>query len=833
MGAESPLLEFADCMASGSQGMSRRFVSFVEHFERSVQIGGDTLAVKDACSSLSYAALDALARAFARRLGAAGIGRGDTVVVHGERSVHAVAAVLGIWRVGACFVPVSRDTPPARLAHIAEDAGARVILSDARSRIAAQASGLDVIALEAIDGEHAHARAAAASLAPDDIAYVIYTSGTSGTPKGVVIEHGSLVRRYADWDQAFGLSTRRLRILQVAKLGFDVFLGDLVKALGSGGSLIVCPAEAVLDPCELYRWLTVERIDYVDVVPSVLRVLIEYMEQHGLDLAAVEAINCGADQWTPAEYRRFKRVSRVARLYNSYGVTECTVENTLFEDRGADLEGRASLPIGRPLASDEIILVDEALQPVATGEIGEICIGGPCVARGYLNRPDLNARAFFTRADPSDEPIRYYRSGDYGRYGADGLLEFQGRADSQIKIHGHRVEIEEIENVFERIPELHKVIVCFARARLLGYVQLRPGAVLRSREWIDWAARLLPRHMLPLDLIEVDRFPMNQNGKIDKTALVAGETAAPTLPPRRRKRPHDLHLSRNVDELQQRLEARGIDLIALVAEFVKPSWPCGVLIGGSLADSVATGVSDLDILVLLSDKDALKKRKREVFGNPVQQLPSSGDTEFEVSMFIEGIEIDIEFVVRPDVWQQDAQPEMDAKGIDSPRRVKFLSRLGSEWVVQGADVVERWRRYFQLEHFRIKRIMAEFTTASKNLEDLEAGIGLEKGHVGVVGIYVVTAMLRALLFCNGYHGCASKWMRVVGRKIETVDAETRDALIAGRALMFPGLLANADEELAYFREVYAFCKAIRRLLSREEDISNAIDAIVYELDIAL
>ncbi len=804
-------------------------------FRRTFAAFRGACALRDEYSELTYEQLDRISDAVADALAQRGTARGDRVVLYAKRTAHAVASMVGIWKAGAGVVPVSLDTPPLRLAYIVGDADASLVLVDGAGResLGEHASAPVVDLLPLCRAEAARDRAPVA-LSPHDLAYVIYTSGTSGKPKGVMIEHRSIVRRFCDWDERFGLTRKPPRILQVAKLGFDVFTADVVKALGSGGTLVICPDESVLDPYKLCEALITNSIDYLDIVPAIVRLLVDVLEETGQSLESLSILNCGADRWTAAEYRRFRKVTRVAHLFNGYGLTECTVENTLFEDDGVTLDRKQTLPIGTALASDRLIIVDDALDPVPPDVPGQICIGGPCVARGYLNRPDLNATAFFERRDPEGTPVRFYKTGDLGRMDAQGVVEFLGRMDAQIKIRGQRIELGEIERVLENEEGVGGCAVCFepTEERLIAFLRMERGARFNAEPLARSLESQLPRFMIPTQWVPVGELPMTSNGKVDRARLLE---LAPPAARRRRKHPHDLHLSQSVAELQERLGARDIDLQSVIAEFVKPGYSAGVLVAGSLADRVATDVSDLDLLVLLEHPRSLKRPPRELFGAPVAYLPGAAEGDTQASLFLGGIEIDLQLVFDPVVAAGGPAVVRGNDGgvsIESGLGVKFLSKLSSDWVVQGPEIVERWQRHYRIDQFRLQRVLHEFTAASKNLEDLRSGIGLEVGHVGVLGINVVSSLLRVVLYFNGYRGLSRMWMRVLGRMLATADEETGEVLRQGRRLMFPELLRNADAELRYCQQVHALWSSIRSLLARDSEIEPAIESILHRFDVS-
>lgn len=658
--------------------MEPRALTLDEVFGRSVRENRDAVAVVDGSRACSYGRLDAHATAVARALAARGVGKGDRVAVYAERTVQAVAAILATTRLGAAFVPISLDTPPARLAFILEDSGSGLLLVDGagREQLAGTDLGVATMVVAPFAAGDAEGAAPASPIAPGDLAYVIYTSGTTGRPKGVLIEHLAIAHRYHDFELRYELSGASCRVLQLAKLGFDVFLGDLVKALGSGGTLVLCPSDAVLDPAELHRWLVERAIDYVEVVPAVLRNLVEHLETAGEGLPTLRILNCGADLWTKEEYERCKRVTGVPRVFNSYGVTECTVESTSFEDDGAILSGKETLPIGLPLASDDVIVVDEDLQPLPVGAIGQICIGGPCVARGYHNRPELNERAFFLRAGRDGATTRFYETGDRGRIGSDGHVEFLGRLDFQIKIDGHRIEPGEVEAVLEAFPAVRQAVVCLLEdpPRLTALVRTEEGVVLDREGLAAHARRQLPQYMVPKRIVPVDRFPLTQNGKVDRLALAVDPP--PEGVPGGASVRAELQGVGSLAELRRWLWGRGIELLSVVNEFVKPSTRAGVVVSGPFLPGVDAACTGLEVLVLLDGPGALKRRGQEVAGQAVRYPAPPAGCAARASLSLAGLAIGLDFAVGPGPgsWPGD-----------------ILERLERGWVVQDPEVVASWR----------------------------------------------------------------------------------------------------------------------------------------------
>lgn len=312
-------------------------------------------------------------------------------------------------------------------------------------------------------------------------------------------------------------------------------------------------------------------------------------------------------------------------------------------------------------------------------------------------------------------------------------------------------------------------------------------------------------------------------------------TAVAPMRPRLRKRPHELHLCTTPEELSRALRASGIDPLAIVAEFVRPSTELGILAAGSIPWGVATELSDLDIWVLLPGSHVFRSRQpREIAGAAVKYMPNEKPNRTGVTLFLSGIEIDFLF------YTNDVPPQAEAGGLKASQAgdvhaadPSFVTRLATGWTLHGPEIVDRWKSYYDTDSMRLKWIASEFTAATKDLEDLEVGIGRDRGHVPAIGSYVANSLLRALLAYNGCYTTSVKSMLRIGRLIETADPEMRDALIEGRALAFPALLHGPDEERAYFDRVYAYCGAVRTILSREEGMADILDSVIHDLDIIL
>jgi len=462
-------------------------------------------AVRHAGASLSYAALDRLAEQVADRLRRMDAGPGTLVAVCLRRTPLMVAALLGVLKAGAAYLPLDPAYPVERLDYLLADSGAAALLTDN-----------DVPLRLAYDGVVVDLRtpAEAGPLlprlrrdAPRDLAYVLYTSGSTGRPKGVMLGHTAV--RLVDWARSAFTAGELSRVAATTSIAFDPSVFELFAPLCTGGTV-------VLKASPLKPFAPDERPTLLNCVPSVLAELCR------MDAIpdSVRAINVGGERLKASLVREVHRRAPRAALYNHYGPTEATTCATVARVP-PDADGDP--PIGRPIAGAELHVLDPRGRLVAPGEIGEIFIGGPGLALGYLRRPELTAQRFVETAHG-----RLYRTGDLGRWTATGELAFVGRRDGQVKIRGVRVELGEIEAALQRLAGVQGAAVVArpdarGRNQLVAFLQgpPRPSLPQLRAALKAW----LPEHMLPEQLVLLDALPLTLTGKVDRQALQASLAA--------------------------------------------------------------------------------------------------------------------------------------------------------------------------------------------------------------------------------------------------------------------------------------------------------------------
>jgi amino acid adenylation domain-containing protein len=424
---------------------------------------------------------------------------------------------------------------------MAADAEARVLLTRGTPEGFAPPPGAEVLRLDDPQLVAELAAESSQNLAPAEVglepihlAYVIYTSGSTGRPKGTMIEHGSLLTAYYAYEQAYHLGDVTSH-LQMASFSFDVFTGDLIRSLGSGARLVICPREVLLDPAQLHGLMRTERVDGAEFVPAVVRALVDHLEREGGSLGFMRLVVVSSDAWYAGEVAPLAHLCGPrTRLIDSYGVTEATIDTTFLPLAAGDgtpclpvPAGAAVVPIGRPLADNEAWVLGRTLDLLPARMPGELCIGGAGVARGYLGRPELTAQKFTPHPCSAVPGARLYRSGDLARWLPDGSIEFLGRVDNQIKVRGFRIEPGEIEAALGAHPQLRQAVVLALAGQpgdksLVAYVVPQSaGEPLDEADVRTFLRQRLPDYMVPGLFVPLADMPLTPNGKVDRRALPA------------------------------------------------------------------------------------------------------------------------------------------------------------------------------------------------------------------------------------------------------------------------------------------------------------------------
>ncbi|WP_047678110.1 non-ribosomal peptide synthetase, partial [Xenorhabdus sp. NBAII XenSa04] len=491
-------------------------------FEQQVAKTPDATALVYEEQTLSYAELNARANQLAHQLIELGIEPEQRVAVCVSRSPAMVIGLLAILKAGGAYVPLDPAYPVDRLAYMLEDAAPVAILTQTEwvDRLANTVPMVVLDAQAAFLMSHStdNPDAQALGLTSHHLAYVIYTSGSTGLPKGVMNSHHALCNRLL-WFVRDIVTVPLVGALKT-NISFVDSVTEMLSVLLSGGKLVVFSDQAVKDLDRFCDGLRRFDVNYLVLVPSLLKHLIQV---HGDKLKFIRTLVCSGERLAPELARQIVADYPWLRLLNFYGSSEINGDATWYEYKAQTGIPEASV-IGRPIANTRIYLLDPAGQPVPLGVIGEIYIAGAGVARGYLNRPELTAECFLHDPFSGSPDVKMYRTGDLARYRPDGNLEFLGRNDQQVKIRGFRIEPGEIEARLTEYPAVREAAVLAlgdgTEKWLVAYVVVEEEEELANSLRTHLSA-VLPDYMVPAAFVRLDAFPLTPNGKLDRRALPA------------------------------------------------------------------------------------------------------------------------------------------------------------------------------------------------------------------------------------------------------------------------------------------------------------------------
>ncbi|MFI8716276.1 amino acid adenylation domain-containing protein [Stenotrophomonas sp. NPDC077464] len=498
-----------------------------EVFAEQVMQRPDATALTEGARSLTYAEVDAQSRHLAAHLTARGVVAGSFVGLCLPRSLDVVVAMLAVLRCGATYVPMDPDYPAERLRYTAQDASLTLVITLAGAHVDFDVPTVDITALTGSSA--ASANASAGVHWPDSqAAYIIYTSGSTGRPKGVVVPHCNVLDLLRATQQEFALVPSDTWTLFHSS-AFDFSVWEIWGCLLTGAHLVIVPHGVSRDPVQFIGLINQHGVTVLNQTPSAFYQLIDADQRDrianslrlvifGGEALDMQLLLPWFDRHPPAQ----------CRLVNMFGITETTVHVTWHDvKRGDALRGSRS--VGRALPGWHLYVMNGRQQLLPPGSVGEIHVGGVGVASCYHNRPDLTASRFLP--DPYTGGVMY-RSGDCGRLGADGSLEHLGRLDSQVKVRGFRIELDEIRRVMLEYPGVKAAAVLLnqpdprdaATARIDAYVVIDDADIAGLR---DRAAHLLPAHMMPAAIVKIERMPMTVNGKLDTEQLRTLQASVP------------------------------------------------------------------------------------------------------------------------------------------------------------------------------------------------------------------------------------------------------------------------------------------------------------------
>lgn len=503
--------------------------TIVSLFNNCVEKYPENIALKAGDKSITYAELDKKSGQLARALkDEYQVQSEDLVVLHTDRSEWMLIAILGTLKAGAAYVPVDPTYPASRIEYILNDSQSALLLFD--GELSEGTKGLiptstATVKLEEIAYE---GEVFTADIQPEHLAYVIYTSGTTGNPKGVLIEHRNVNRLLFNDEDLFDFNETDVWTL-FHSYCFDFSVWEMYGALLKGGKLVMVPKEVAQDSGVFFDFLNQEEITILNQTPTAFRSLSTATNKRFAETTlAVRYVIFGGEALMPEILEPWNSAYPTCKLVNMYGITETTVHVTYKEITSKEIASNKSL-IGDPIPTLSCNVLDEDLQPVTIGVVGELCVGGAGVARGYHNRPELTAERFVD--SPFNEGEKLYRSGDFARILSNGEIEYIGRKDEQVKIRGHRIEIGEIETTLLKLEEIEDTVVLATKNQqeeyeLSAYLIPKNSSDFSIADLRSTLQEQLPAYMVPSYYVELEQFPLTSNGKLDKSALPSASKAS-------------------------------------------------------------------------------------------------------------------------------------------------------------------------------------------------------------------------------------------------------------------------------------------------------------------
>jgi amino acid adenylation domain-containing protein/non-ribosomal peptide synthase protein (TIGR01720 family) len=502
-----------------SMSLPSSSISIHDLFEAQVLKTPDRPAVSFNNITVDYATLNTRANQLANLLKEKGIVAGELVGIYLERSIETIISILAIWKAGGAYLPINTSQPELRTIEVLRECSISHVITTLEYSTNVN-FGCDTVSIDDNSLEEMPIHNLQFEVEPDQLCYAITTSGSTGKPKTVLMRHRELSSLISVFKNELEQTANPLTVLQIANSVFDVFLEDMCRSLPFGGHLVICPEEVRAIPQALYEYVIDNHIQFFETTPALAKPLFEYVIENKLKLSDVKIITIGADVLYMEDYRTFRRyLPQTTRLINSYGVAECTIDSSWFEETADYSYNGHATPIGKPLSNNSFYILDQFGKIVPVGVVGELYIAGSSVGAGYLGDPELTAEKFID--DPFVKGNRMYRTGDNARWLPDGNMEFLGRRDFQIKIRGNRVELGEIEAkillytgvseavaIVRNINEKDCIVAFYTSKNTINHDLLKSHLM-----------ELLPDYMIPSVLVNLEKLPLNENKKIDRNAL--------------------------------------------------------------------------------------------------------------------------------------------------------------------------------------------------------------------------------------------------------------------------------------------------------------------------
>lgn len=489
--------------------ISQKSKTIIDYFKEISYKYPQRTAIEFNEETIEYSFLNEQSSRLAHYLFTQGIQKEDIVGIALDRSPEVVMSLLAILKVGAAYLPIDPELPPERVEFMLEDSNAKLLISESKFENKFNIEVKKIILEDILPTLTEYDIDFENHVKESNLAYIIYTSGSTGKPKGVQIEHKSLSNMLLSTMNEPGIH-KEDAFLSAATISFDIIGLELFSPLITGAKIVLASQEVSKDGTKLLNLIEEKNVTIVQGTPSAWHLLLNSGWQKKLPLKAI----CGGE--TLSKEFAQKLLARVDSLWNVYGPTETTVYSSYKQ-----IIDPNEINIGVPILNTNIYILDENLNELNPGEVGEICIGGKGVARGYLNRPELSKEKFIKNPFiDGDDTI--YRTGDLGKILDNGELVFSGRLDDQIKVRGYRIELGEIENIIEQVTNVKRAIVVVKEDKS-GYNQLiayvNTNETFNKKEIIELLESKLPEYMVPRVIIAIDYIPLTPNGKINKKEL--------------------------------------------------------------------------------------------------------------------------------------------------------------------------------------------------------------------------------------------------------------------------------------------------------------------------
>lgn len=495
-----------------------QFESFIDLFSECVASSPSETSVVYNKKRLSYSELDNLSSQFAAYLVNNGVKQGDIVGLAIYNSLDLIAGILGIWKAKGVFLPIDPNYPKKRVDEIIEDAKPKFVLTskEVEKRLSL---GKEQILL--FDSIHSLSRFHAnvdGPLNSSSIAYIMYTSGSTGRPKGIVVSHRALAHAAKAYTQ---LHPNSYNALVSGSISFDPSLLTILHTLSNNGTISLYNNHNGIDidnPNRIIEIINSNQISFLLSTPSFYSKILS----SGIPLPSLKNVDLCGECISEDLLKKHTSLAPGADLYNAYGPTEYAIGATASKIYSSSTKATKPVTIGKGFSENKAYILDPRMRPVKAGEKGEICIAGPGLAEGYLNQDALTNEKFVVLTNIESNPVKVYRTGDVGQSLKNGDIIFSGRTDHQVKINGHRVELEEIEQSIGKFPGIEQVAVTLksispSKNHLIAFYTSQTNIAVKELK--NYLLKRLPSYMLPAQFQKMNSMPTTSNGKVDRAKL--------------------------------------------------------------------------------------------------------------------------------------------------------------------------------------------------------------------------------------------------------------------------------------------------------------------------